>query len=421
MDLDVLIFGGGAAGLWLVDQLSRRGDRVLLLETGRLGQGQTVGSQGIIHGGLKYTLQGLLTPAAREIRDMPEIWRQCLAGSRTPDLRGTQVRSAACHLWRSDSLRSKLGMLGAKVGLHVAPHELSPADRPPALAGCPGAVARLDEQVIAPASFLADLARQHRDRLLSIDAERGLQVTVSKPGIVERVALSHPQIKTTIELVPQHVVLTAGAGNGALRALCRLPVEHMQLRPLHMVLVRGDLPTINGHCVDGARTRVTITSDRDSSGRTVWQVGGQLAEDGVACDEHALVRRACAELTEVLPGVDLSHTEWATYRVDRAERASPRGTRPDTATILHGGNVITAWPTKLALAPQLARMIEARLPPPFVERSSALHAAGETPAPQYLLPAELADWPRPEVALAPWETPRLWHWLKGEATIHRAA
>src|SRR5882672_5507147 len=78
MDLDILIFGGGAAGLWLLDCLARRGDRVLLLEAGRLGQGQTIAAQGIIHGGLKYTLQGLLTSAAREIREMPVTWRDCL-------------------------------------------------------------------------------------------------------------------------------------------------------------------------------------------------------------------------------------------------------------------------------------------------------------------------------------------------------
>src|SRR5258708_22259578 len=121
MDLDVLIFGGGAAGLWLLDRLSRRGDRVLLMEARQLGRGQTIASQGIIHGGLKYTLHGLLTSAAREIRDMPGIWRQCLARARTPDLRHTRLRAPACHLWRSDSLRSRLGMLGAHVGLQVAP------------------------------------------------------------------------------------------------------------------------------------------------------------------------------------------------------------------------------------------------------------------------------------------------------------
>jgi glycerol-3-phosphate dehydrogenase len=414
MELDVLIFGGGAAGLWLLDQLARRGDRVLLLEAGRLGQGQTVASQGIIHGGLKYTLQGLMTPAAREIREMPEVWRQCLSGLRTPDLRGTIVKSDACHLWCSDSLRSKLGMIGARFGLHVAPRELPMDERPPALAACPSSVARLDEQVIAPASFLADLSRQHHDRLLAIDARNGLRLSFSRPGVVECVTLLDPRTKSMIEIFPRHLVLTAGAGNGALRTQCGLPADQMQLRPLHMVLVRGALPIINGHCVDGARTRVTITSDRDCQGNIVWQVGGQLAEEGVACDEGALVRSARAELAVVVPGVDFSHVEWATYRVDRAERASPRGSRPDTATMLHEGNVITAWPTKLALAPQLARMVEASLPPAVV----ASQRAG---AQQLTMPPEIADWPRPEVALPPWETARNWIRLKQHETIRRAA
>ena len=59
MRLDALIFGGGAAGLWLLDRLSRDGHHVVLLEARSLGMGQTVASQGIIHGGLKYTLSGL--------------------------------------------------------------------------------------------------------------------------------------------------------------------------------------------------------------------------------------------------------------------------------------------------------------------------------------------------------------------------
>lgn len=394
MDLDVLIFGGGAAGMWLLDQLSRRGDRVLLLEAGRLGQGQTVGSQGIIHGGLKYTLQGLLTPAAREIRDMPGIWRQSLAGRRAPDLSRTRLRSEVCHLWRSESLRSRLGMLGAKVGLHVAPQELAASERPPALAGCPGPIARLEEQVIDPVSFIADLASQHRSQLLQIDARDGVDFVRSKPGIVERVDLSNPQTRQILKLNPRCVVLTAGAGNAELRRGCGLPEEQMQRRPLHMVMVRGDLPVLNGHCVDGARTRVTITSDRDSSGRTLWQVGGQLAEEGVSLDERMLIERARRELAAVLPGVDLSHAEWAAYRIDRAERAMPRGGRPDTATITCEGNVITAWPTKLALAPQLARMVEACLPEPT--------GVG------FDLDA-LQDWPRPQVALPPWETAHVWH------------
>ena len=406
MDLDVLIFGGGAAGLWLLDQLTRRGDRVLLLEAGSLGQGQTVGSQGIIHGGLKYALQGLLTPAAREIRDMPEVWRQSLAGQRAPDLSHTRLRASGCHLWRSESLRSRLGMLGAKVGLHVAPQELAARDRPAALVGCPGPIARLDEQVIDPASLIADLAGQHGSRILQIAARDRFDCDISGPGIVKRVVLSNPQTGQAQELFPRHVVLTAGAGSAELRRRFGLPTEQMQRRPLHMVMVRGELPVLNGHCVDGAHTRVTITSDRDSSGRTVWQVGGQLAEDGVSLDEIGLIGRAYQELAAVLPGVNLLGQEWATYRIDRAERAMPRGGRPDTATIVSEGNVISAWPTKLALAPQLARMVEECLP--------------ASQAGAFDLDA-LKDWPRPQVAQPPWEIQRTWYRVQPKKRPREAA
>src|SRR5207248_1954034 len=151
----------------------------------------------IIHGGLKYTLHGLLTSAAREIRDMPGIWRNCLAGAGEPDLRHTRLRAPACHLWRSDSLRSRLGMLGAHVGLHVSPHELTAQDRPGVFAGCPGPVLRLDEQVIDPASFIADLAGQHHERLLRIQADRGVTCELAGPGVVERVIATDPETGQT--------------------------------------------------------------------------------------------------------------------------------------------------------------------------------------------------------------------------------
>ena len=411
MDVDAVIFGGGATGLWLLDQLSLRSDRVLLLEAGRLGEGQTVASQGIIHGGLKYTLHGLLTPAAREIREMPDLWRQCLAGRRFPDLRSTRVRAECCHLWRSDSLRSRLGMLGARVGLHVAPREISAADRPEVLAACPGPVARLEEQVICPASFIADLSRQHRPRILKIDADAGLQFMIANSGSTPCIRIEHPPTGRQVEISARHIVLAAGAGNTVLRRKLGLPDDQMQKRPLHMVLLHGNLPVLNGHCVDGARTRVTIITDSDSRGRTVWQVGGQLAEDGVNCDEQSLVRGARDELLAVLPGVDFADCEWAAYRVDRAERAIPRGGRPDAATVLADGNILTVWPTKLALAPQAAQMVAACLP--RHDRNADRKSSFD--------PEELADWPRPEVALPPWEMPRTWYRLDRSLRTNRAA
>jgi hypothetical protein len=270
---------------------------------------------------------------------------------------------------------------------------------------------RLDEQVIDPASFIADLAGQHHERLLRIEADRGVTCELAGPGVVERVIATDPETGQTRPFRPRQIILTAGAGNAALRRLCGLATEEMQRRPLKMVLARGNLPVVNGHCIDGARTRVTITSDRDARGTTVWQIGGQLAEDGVGLDDQMLIRRAHCEIEAVLPGIDLSDCEWSTYRVERAERAMPRSGRPDTATVLCEGNVITAWPTKLALVPQLARMVEAHLPPP--QRPGA--GRGEFDL------AGLVGWPRPAVALPPWETARDWRRLDHDARPRHAA
>src|SRR5207342_3444682 len=100
MRLDLLIFGGGAAGLWCLDRFRRAGYLAILLESTALGSGQTIQAQGIIHGGGKYALRGVRDFAAvRAIKEMPEHWRQCLSGNRKPDLSGTQLIADRCHLW----------------------------------------------------------------------------------------------------------------------------------------------------------------------------------------------------------------------------------------------------------------------------------------------------------------------------------
>jgi len=47
----------------------------LLFESSALGGGQTHKSQGIIHGGMKYALQGVLTKEASGMIDMPHLWK----------------------------------------------------------------------------------------------------------------------------------------------------------------------------------------------------------------------------------------------------------------------------------------------------------------------------------------------------------
>ena len=188
MEQDVVIFGGGAAGLWLLDELTRRGANAVLLEANALGTGHTVAAQGIIHGGLKYTLQGLLTPSAASIREMPSVWRDCLAGQCEPDLSGVRRRSDDCFLWRTDSLSSRLGMLGAQFGLRVAPQSVAVAERPEILRGCPGTVARLPEQVISTVSLMEVLAARNRDRLLQVDPQN-VEFRCRGAGDVESIRL----------------------------------------------------------------------------------------------------------------------------------------------------------------------------------------------------------------------------------------
>ena len=67
---DILIFGGGIAGLWLLNRLRAAGYSVLLLEQDRLGGSETLNANGIIHGGLKFGLSAMLRDV-EALDDMP--------------------------------------------------------------------------------------------------------------------------------------------------------------------------------------------------------------------------------------------------------------------------------------------------------------------------------------------------------------
>src|SRR5258708_4979084 len=108
VEADIVIFGGGIAGLWLLNRLRELGFCAILLESNTLGGGQTHKAQGIIHGGLKYALQGTVTGATQAIADMPSVWRQCLRGEGVIDLREVPVLSTEQYLWSTGSLTSKL-------------------------------------------------------------------------------------------------------------------------------------------------------------------------------------------------------------------------------------------------------------------------------------------------------------------------
>ena len=88
---NIVIFGGGIAGLWLLNRMQSEGYDSILFETKSLGGRQTLDSQGIIHGGLKYALRGSVGRDSQNIANMPNRWRQCLSGDGEIDLTDVSV------------------------------------------------------------------------------------------------------------------------------------------------------------------------------------------------------------------------------------------------------------------------------------------------------------------------------------------
>lgn len=383
LSTDVLIVGGGVAGLWLNARLRRQGFATVLVECARLGGGQSVKSQGIIHGGAKYALRGALTGASEAIADMPRRWREALAGTGELDLTGVRQLSDAHYLWSPGSLAGNITSFFASKAVRGRVDQVKGEQLPPALQhpNFKGKVYRLAELVLDMPSVIERLSELAGDGLLAGERIEPLRKNGQLVGLV----IDGREIRA------QRVILSAGSGNAELLSSLGLSQPAQQLRPLHMVLVKGPtLKPLYAHCLGGgAKPRVTITTHPAADGQWVWYLGGDLAEaDGVARDEASQINAAQQDLSELLPWVDLSAAQWATLRVDRAEPAQSGLVRPDNAFLHEQGSLLVGWPTKLALAPDFADRVLA-----------AFKRDGIQPATHAPLPAL----PRPTIAPPFWQ------------------
>lgn len=383
LSTDILIVGGGIAGLWLNARLRRAGFSTVLVENTALGGVQSMRSQGIIHGGTKYALHGALTGASEAIADMPALWRDCLAGRGEVDLRGVRVLSDAHYLWSPGGLAGNLTSFFASKAVRSRVAQVKGADLPPALQdkAFKGKAYRLTELVLDVPSLIARLAELAGDSLLA-----GERIEALRDG--DKLAGLRVDGR---EIRAQRVVLSAGAGNEALLRELGLERPEMQRRPLHMVLVTAPtLKPLYAHCVGGGpKPRVTVTTHPLSNGDWVWYLGGDIAEaGGVARSEAEQIAEAQRELHKLVPWIDLSAARWATLRVDRAEPSQNNLLRPDSAFLAEDGALLVGWPTKLALAPNFAdRVLE------------SLEKSGIRPQTSAALP----ELPRPPMARPVWE------------------
>ncbi len=388
---DVVICGGGVAGLWLLARLRRQGYRALLIESAALGAGQTRYAQGIIHGGTKYALTGAVSGSSEAIAAMPPLWRACLEGHGEIDLHAVRLMSDHQYLWSTSGITSRMAGFFASRMMRSRVAPLAAKDYP-AVFHHPdfrGQVYRLEEPVLDTASLVQALAEPYRDAIWRGTVTQAESVKQGMEGWMLTIDDAGRQIR----VATRKVVLAAGKGNAALLQLLGRDAPQMQTRPLKMVMVRGDLPQgVYAHCL-GASTnpRITISTHFDLQGRAVWYLGGDLAEEGVRRSDEEQLAAARRELHALLPWFDFSQCEFATLDIDRAEPRMGDGRRPDDVYADEHDGIITAWPTKLAFAPRLAARIADML--------DITPAAAQEP-----LPA----WPFPGYALLPWQEDERW-------------
>lgn len=380
---DVLIVGAGVAGLWLNARLRGQGFSTIVVERESLGGGQSVKSQGIIHGGAKYALHGALTGASEAIADMPRRWREALAGEGELDLRGVRILSQAHYLWSPGTLAGNLTSFFASKAVRGRVDQVKGDELPPALQDprFKGKVYRLAELVVDVPSLIERLAELAQDGLLAAQ---------SIEPLIEDGEMIGLRIDDR-EIHAQRIVFSAGAGNAELLASAGISVPAQQLRPLHMVMVKGPtLKPLYAHCLGGGpKPRITVTTHPAANGEWVWYLGGDIAEaEGVAREPAEQIAVARKELGNLLPWIDLSQAQWATLRVNRAEPAQSGLVRPDNAFVADQGRLLVGWPTKLALAPDFSDRV-----------LMALEQDGIQPG----NPPALPPLPRPPLAKTAWE------------------
>ena len=349
---DIAIVGGGIAGLWLLNLLRDRGFDTVLLEKRALGNGQTVASQGMIHGGIKYALGGLLTDASETIAAMPARWQACLDGCGELDLRGVKTLSTDYYLFSDARLTSKITAFFGSKAIDGRVKPVSKEHAPEALRhqDFKGLIYQLQDLVLDPVSLLEQLARRHADSIRIGDIKLD-----SHDSSVRAITLAAGSL-----VKAKLYIFAAGSGNGPMIDQLQLPVT-MQQRPLHQVVVHGgDLPALFAHAVSlrsADKPRLTITTHGTANGNHAWYLGGQLAETGVDRSDASQIRHAKTELSAIFPWLSFDRCQFSTHRIDRAEPGQKDQGRPDTPYARRFDNSLVCWPTKLTLAPMLGDMV----------------------------------------------------------------
>src|SRR3990167_4940997 len=216
VETDIAIIGGGIAGLWLLNQLQQQGFSTILLESAALGGAQTHKAQGIIHGGMKYALQGAITPAFDAIASMPSVWHACLHGEGSIDLRHVPILSTQQYLWTTGTLTAKLVGFFASIALKGNIKSLAATEPEfPAIfknSQFKGQVYSLDEMVVDVHALVRELVKPNQDVIFKIDSLHENQLHFDEECNLVSCEIQATPLQS-LQIKAKKYIFTAGSGN----------------------------------------------------------------------------------------------------------------------------------------------------------------------------------------------------------------
>lgn len=376
---DVVICGGGIAGLWLLNILISKGFSVLLVEKFALGGVQTMASQGMIHGGQRYLLGANSSIHAESVALLPDRWEACLQGVGEIDLRGVRVLSETQLMWPTGGRLTYLALNAASRTFNTKMRKIDLSEVPVALADLTNRpVYELPEKVLDITSLVDVLSSPHRGHIV-----KGSVNSLTRDGRLTVDGLS---------IATQAIVCSAGLGNEEFLELLEAGTHLTQRRPIRQVMVKSMPFPLYGHGVTTShKPRITVSSHPLPSGGYVWYLGGALADDVLSLTDDEAIAYAKKEMSSLFKHLDWSQKQWSTWFGTRAEAYCSTGRLPSGPIIQEYDNVLVVWPTKLTLTPLLGDQVLVEL----AERGVR---------PKHSVPtSSLLSLPQPLVQATPWE------------------
>jgi glycine/D-amino acid oxidase-like deaminating enzyme len=346
---NILIIGGGIAGLWTAHRLQKAGRRVLLVDA-QTKPKQSLYSQGMIHGGQKFILSGEVSAFATALASLPARWDAALQGRGEIDLSAVKVTSHLQYFVARGMAEGLAAFAAAKV-VNAQTSKTAPADYPGILKAdqsFKGMVYTLHEKVLDPKSLINALKQQLGDACLEGDVTR-----LEANGTAHLADGRIISADTTIAL--------AGEGNAGFIDALNLPIA-TRLRPLRQVYVADVDDPFYGHIIGlQSKPRFTVTSLQQENGRHEWYLGGLLAEKTQGWSEREIIAFAQKELQEIFPHIAWSQKTYRVFDINRAEYGAPGQDVQAGPVLKKLGSLLFGWPAKLTSAPLLADMVMAEI------------------------------------------------------------